>query len=127
MTRSSLASLWLILCLSISNGAQAGGTYLTGSQLKSVIKGQVIHLSTGLGTMPIHYRSNGTMAGSSPKLAKFVGHSSDNGRWWVRGRQLCQKWKRLFEGRSICYRVRKSGRTIYWNGGGHSGSAFLSR
>ena len=117
---------FLLISFLFTGNVQARNTVLKGQVLKTASQGLVLNLSTNYGTLPIRYRANGTMSGNSAKIAKLVGYSSDRGRWWVSGSRLCQKWRKLFDGRSICYRISKSGNRIRWSGGGRSGSATLS-
>ena len=122
MCRSILTAL--VILFALSNYANAAT--LRGGNLKSTLQGRVLNLATQVGTLPIRYRANGTMSGNSAKIAKYVGFSNDRGRWWVSGAKLCQKWQKLFDRKTICYRLSKSGNNISWSGGGRSGSARLS-
>lgn len=103
---------------------------LSGEKLQRAISGKTIHLHTPVGTsIPIRYRSNGTMVGkSSMQLAALAGESvnKDRGRWWVRKGQLCQKWRNWSDGRAYCYKLRVRGNSVSWTrSDGESGTARL--
>jgi hypothetical protein len=111
--------------------ASDGHKTLTGKSLRSAISGKTIHLHTPVGsTVPIRYRPNGTMTGSSSaSLAALAGEkvTKDRGRWWVSNSQLCQKWRNWSDGRSYCYKLSVNGSSVYWTrSDGRSGTARLS-
>lgn len=111
--------------------ASDGHKALSGEKLRSAVSGKTIHLHTPVGsTVPIRYRANGTMVGSSSKsLAALAGEkvSKDRGRWWVRNSQLCQQWNNWSEGRSYCYRLSVNGNSVRWSrSDGATGTARLS-
>ena len=125
MYKTFLTAFIILFGVSVSSIANA--KTLTGDYLKSTLQGRVLNLSTQLGALPIRYEADGTMSGKSKKMAKFMGFSADQGRWWVSGGKLCQKWKKLFDKRTICYRLNRVGKKIRWSGGGRSGYAHLSK
>ncbi|MFM1816887.1 MAG: hypothetical protein RLZ98_3582 [Pseudomonadota bacterium] len=70
-----------------------------------------------MGSLPIRYRANGTMAGSvGVMLSNYTGSKSDTGKWWITGNRLCQKWSKWLDGRSHCYTMRKVGdKRVSWS------------
>ncbi|MBX2806125.1 MAG: hypothetical protein KTR19_09150 [Hyphomicrobiales bacterium] len=111
--------------------ASDGHKALSGSNLRSAISGKTIHLHTPIGsTVPIRYRSNGTMTGKSSKsLATLAGEkvTKDRGRWWVSKSQLCQKWQNWSDGRAYCYKLSVNGTSVRWTrNDGRRGTARLS-
>lgn len=100
---------------------------LSGDALRKTIAGKTVIMTMNLGSLPITYRSNGTMSASSSAIGMVTGIPSDSGRWWVSGRNLCQKWKKWFEGRQFCHAMSKKGGTLYWvRNDGLSGSATVN-
>jgi hypothetical protein len=91
---------------------------LTGEKLRKAVSGKTVYLMTPIGAeIPIHYRPNGSIQGStSASLAMLGGESvsSDTGRWWVVGEQLCQQWENWSDRRSYCYRFRIAGGAVQW-------------
>ena len=72
---------------------------LTGAQIRETITGAVIHMHTPLGTVvPVKYAEDGSLSGRAGSVAFFLGAAKDRGKWWVKGRQLCQKWSVWFRG-----------------------------
>jgi hypothetical protein len=111
--------------------AEKASTVLTGSRLKEAVSGKVIYLMTPIGAeIPIRYRANGTMTGSSSKsLAALGGEkvSTDTGRWWIVREQLCQQWKNWADSRSHCYKLRTDGGRVTWKrSDGQSGTARIA-
>lgn len=103
---------------------------LTGRELQKAVSGKTVYLKTPVGAeVPVRYRPNGTMAGvSSASLAALAGEqvSADTGRWWVRRAELCQQWSSWSNGRTLCYKLRVSGRQVAWSrNDGETGAARL--
>ena len=120
-----------LLALSGSAFAEETATILTGPKLKQAVSGKTIYVMTPLGTeIPIRYRPDGTMLGSSSaSLAALGGESvsSDIGRWWVVREQLCQQWKNWASSRSHCYKLRTTGTNVSWKrNDGESGTARIA-
>lgn len=115
-----------------SGFVMAGQSPMSGADIKKVIGGRMVYLSTPLGTeLPIHYRKNGTMFGKGGRLARYLsdsGNATDLGRWWVSGSSLCQKWRTWLEGRKQCFSLKMAGKTVFWRShDGKSGKARLGK
>jgi hypothetical protein len=100
---------------------------LEGDQIRGLVAGKTVLLSTPYGLeLPLRYRANGVVAGdvSGFTLAKMFA-PKEEGRWWVDGSRLCQQWKSWYDGKTLCFTIRKTGdRTIDWvRQDGYSGSA----
>lgn len=132
MKLTSVGIVLVGITLFAVGSAAADPFVLSGDVLRRAISGKTVYLKTALGIeFPIRYRRNGTMSVKSSGVAKIVqagGFASDRGVWWVRNDKLCQRWKKWLGGRSICFELKRSGKTVYWrsNGGG-SGTARISR
>jgi hypothetical protein len=98
-----------------SGGAQAGP--LSGEEIKSLIGGKRVYLSTPLRIeLPLYYKSKGTVVGniSGFSFARLFA-PSEAGRWWVEGARLCQKWPTWYKGKQFCFTISKIGDTrIAW-------------
>jgi hypothetical protein len=94
-------------------------TLLSGNKLKEAVSGKTVYISTPIGAeIPVRYRPNGTILGStSASLAALGGEkvSSDKGRWWVVREKLCQQWENWSDGRSHCYKLRTAGASVQWS------------
>jgi len=117
-----------LLTLSSSAFAAPDSTLLTGPKLKEALSGKTIYLMTPIGAeIPIRYRPNGTMLGSSSATLAALGGeqvTADKGRWWVVREQLCQQWSNWSDGRSHCYKLRTAGSAVTWRrNDGTSGTA----
>jgi hypothetical protein len=104
------------------------GVLLTGKRLQEAVSGKTVYIQTPIGAeIPIRYNPNGQMTGvSSTQLAALAGEevNADKGRWWVRRAELCQQWNKWSEGHTHCYKLRTSGKTVYWTrNDGKSGTA----
>ena len=127
-------TVFVTALLAMSCSAFAGeevATVLTGSRLKEAVSGKTIYLMTPIGSeIPIRYKPDGTMSGSSsPSLAALAGESvsADTGRWWVVREQLCQQWKNWADSRSHCYKLRSTGSNVVWKrNDGQSGTARIA-
>jgi hypothetical protein len=115
-------------CLCAANVASAQTAGLSGQEIRDLITGAAVEIDTPLGTkLPIHYAADGRLSGQARELASYLGASADTGRWWINSDQLCHKWNRWFDSEPQCLRLRKEGRTIYWqNYDGNSGTAMIT-
>jgi hypothetical protein len=101
---------------------------MDSSALRKAVAGKTVHLTTPMGSLPINYRTNGTMSGKSGILASYVGSERDRGRWWVVADKLCQRWNTWLSGKSYCFRLRQQGATVHWTrNDGLSGVAMIAR
>ena len=129
--RRVCAVLTGVTLLTISNVA-ADPFVLSGDALRRAVSGKTVYLKTTFGIeFPIRYRRNGTMSLNKSVVAKIAqagGFANDRGVWWVRDDRLCQRWKKWLGGRSVCFELKRDGKTVYWrsNSGG-SGTARIGR
>jgi hypothetical protein len=131
MSKSTIVTAIVLSC-GIAFGAMADPILLTGKSLANAVSGRTIFIQTPIGEeVAVRYRPNGTMVGnSSAQLAFLAGESvkSDNGRWWIRREQLCQKWESWSKGRKYCYKLHVSGQKVRWSrSDGKTGTARLDR
>lgn len=122
-----ILSIALLLIAPVNS---AGADALGEREIKSVIAGQTVLLSTGYGfSLPLHYGRDGNVTGdgTGTMLGRFFA-PKETGRWWVENDRLCQQWPSWYEGRTFCFTVRKTGsRTIEWRrDDGYSGTARIS-
>ena len=129
--RKSVFVMALLALSSSALAAETASTILAGGRLKEAVSGKTIYLMTPIGAeIPIRYKPNGTMQGSSSKsLAALAGEkvSTDTGRWWIVREQLCQQWKNWSDSRSHCYKLRTTGGGVTWKrNDGQSGTARIA-
>lgn len=107
--------------------ANAAETALYGDALRQAVIGKTVFLNISGFELPIQYASNGTMRGSMGTIAAAFSRgdgSSDRGKWWVDGDQLCQKWSVWMEGNTYCYKLSQSGSQVRWvRNDGRAGTA----
>jgi hypothetical protein len=121
-----------IICIVGSSAALASATVaetpmLTGEAIKATISGRTVHMHTPVGTIPVVYRSNGTMIGIAKDMALYTGQERDKGTWWISGDRLCQRWQAWLDGQQHCVSIRISGQTFHWvSTDGRKGSATIS-
>ena len=113
--------------LLLSNDVFSNTRDLTTGEIRRTITGALIHMHTPIGTVvPVKYAADGTLSGEAGAVAFFLGSATDRGKWWVKDRQLCQKWNVWFRGKARCIRVKRVGRKFYWRDGkGESGTATI--
>jgi hypothetical protein len=107
--------------------ANAAETTLSGDALRQAVVGKTVFLKISGFELPIQYSSNGTMRGSMGTIAAAFSRgdgSSDRGKWWVDGDQLCQKWSVWMERDTYCYKLSQNGSQVRWvRNDGRSGTA----
>lgn len=117
-----------LVSFAATTGARADSSALSGSLLHQAVAGKTVSISSPVGTIPVKYRMNGTMSGSSTALAAVTGSARDSGRWWVSGDKLCQRWNTWLDAKTHCVTLRRSGATLHWAASdGRTGVASVSR
>lgn len=123
--RAALASA-LLSALSLNAGG-AAAEQLDGPEIKKMIAGRTVLLSTPFGiALPLRYRTDGVVVGDVSGIsAASMFTPKEEGRWWVKDDSLCQKWPSWYKGRQFCFKITSLGeRRISWlRDDGASGTA----
>lgn len=101
----------MVACLACAVGTAQASTPVEGDAIRQLISGKRIYLAAPIGgEFPLYYRADGHVDGSGEAvgLGRFL-KPNDTGRWWVDGRNLCQKWQSWYEGRTICFTLTALG------------------
>lgn len=118
----------VFVCVAAAAAGAARADVLAGAALRESIAGKTVLMSMSLGSLPIAYRANGTMSAQSQAVGLATGVSKDTGRWWISGKNLCQKWQKWFSGQQYCHAMSRSGATLRWvRNDGLSGTAKVLR
>jgi hypothetical protein len=100
---------------------------LSGDELRKTVSGKTVYLRISGFELPIRYFPGGSMVGGMGGVAATVAlgeSTSDRGKWWVSGSQLCQRWSSWMEGKTYCYKLTRQGNSVTWvRNDGRSGSA----
>ena len=108
----------------------SAATTLSGDALRGAITNKTVFLKISGFELPIQYSSRGTMKGSMSTIAAAFASgdgSSDRGKWWVEGNQLCQRWSSWMEGQTYCYRLSRNGPHVRWvRNDGRTGTARIA-
>ena len=95
----------------------ANASPMTASDIQSEIVGHRVYLATPFGgEFPLNYRPSGTVDGNGEAvgLGRFV-QPEDEGRWWIDGNKLCQRFETWYDGSTLCFDLTKTGdRTLIW-------------
>ncbi|MCY0094975.1 hypothetical protein [Hoeflea ulvae] len=104
------------LCVAMAPAA-LGADWLAGAELKGFVNGKRVYLATPFGgEFPLNYQPSGVVSGdgTSLGLGKFLA-PKENGRWWVKGENLCQQWPTWYDGKATCFRIEKTGdQSLNW-------------
>jgi hypothetical protein len=116
-----------LAALSISQLAFATAGPLSGEQIKSLIGGKQVYLSTPLRIeLPLYYGANGSVTGNISKFSMASMFApKETGRWWVQGSQLCQQFPTWYKGKRFCFTIEQTGANkIAWTrDDGYAGKA----
>lgn len=127
MLKTVIATAAAALSLSAPLMAAAAETTLSGEALRQAVSGKTVYLKISGFELPIQYSARGTMKGSMSTVAAAFARgdgSSDSGKWWVAGDQLCQKWTSWMDGNTYCYKLSQNGSAVRWvRHDGRSGTA----
>ena len=127
MNRPCAATIIAIAFLAGEASAQP----LSGDELKAAIAGRHIYLAIPFGgEFPLHYRPNGRVDGISPKsLLARLDPTTDSGKWWVEGKNLCQQWQVWYRQARYCFTIELTGpKSLNWTrNDGLSGTARIGQ
>lgn len=120
-----------LLGLSAGAGAAEESGTLSGPEVRALISGEVVKLDTPFGlSLPLYYRADGTVKGdiSGFSMAGMLAPRED-GRWWIDGNRMCQKWPSWYDGKTACFTIRKlgPGRIGWLRDDGTAGTAQMGR
>jgi hypothetical protein len=113
MTFRALAATAAVFA-SLASPSLAEFRVLDRTALLEAVSGKTVTLETDVGTIPISFKSDGTMIGRTQTMANWLGRSFDQGTWWIENDKLCQKWKLWLDGRSYCFTIRQNGQKVQW-------------
>ena len=115
----------ILLVSAFNHGAAAQD--LSGSEIKKLISGEQVYLSTPFGVeLPLNYKTNGEVTGNVSGIsAASMFTPKETGKWWIEGARLCQQWPTWYKGRKFCFTIQQTGEnTISWlRDDGASGTA----
>ena len=121
---ATLAALALGAPLTETAAAEAA---LAGDVLRKTVSGKTVYLKISGFELPIRYSAAGSMTGSMSMVAAALArgeNASDRGKWWISGNQLCQRWTSWMDGKSYCYKLTLTGKSVRWvRNDGRSGTA----
>ena len=107
--------------------ADAATASLAGDALRKAVSGKTVYLNVSGFELPIRYAPGGSMTGSMSTVAAALARgdgASDRGKWWIAGDQLCQRWTSWMDGKSYCYQLTLTGKSVRWvRNDGRSGTA----
>jgi hypothetical protein len=129
-TAAGLMALMLGSTIAAAEAAEPRNAALSGDALRKAVSGKVVSLKISGFELPIRYSAGGTMRGSMStvmaSLARGDG-ATDNGKWWIEGNQLCQRWTSWMDGKSYCYKFTVNGNSVQWvRNDGRSGTARIA-
>ena len=110
--KSMKSATVVVLSLAMFLPITAQADVLNPTQIKQTVVGKRFLLATRFGIeFPLVYKSNGSVAGdgSGTGLGKFFA-PKETGKWWIKGRELCQKFPTWYDGRTQCFTLEKIGR-----------------
>ena len=113
-----------------TSGSGAFAERLDQKEIVDFIGGKKVLLATGYGIeFPMYYRANGSVTGDGEgtTLGKFFA-PKETGRWWVDGSQMCQQFPTWYDGKPLCFELKRTGDTtmIWYREDGKKGTARIS-
>jgi hypothetical protein len=130
MFKTALIALATFATLALSappSETAAAKVALAGDMLRKAVSGKTVYLKISGFELPIRYSAGGSMRGSMSTVAAALARgdgASDRGSWWISGDQLCQRWTSWMDGKSYCYKLTLTGKSVRWvRNDGRSGTA----
>jgi hypothetical protein len=104
------APIGALLALIMSAGT-AIAEELDGPAVKKLISGNTVRLNTPFGiALPLRYRADGVVVGDVSGIsAASMFAPKEEGRWWIEGGALCQRWPTWYKGRQFCFTITALG------------------
>ena len=91
---------------------------LDADDIREKVTGKRIYLAAPLGgEFPLFYRKDGRVDGSGEAVGLGrLARPTDNGRWWISGNRLCQRWQTWYDGKQMCFQlITLGGDKLRWN------------
>jgi hypothetical protein len=122
-----IKTLAALVALSVAQPLFASAGPLSGEEIKALIGGKQVYLSTPIRIeLPLYYGANGTVTGniSGFSMASMFA-PKETGRWWVEGSKMCQQFPTWYKGKRFCFTIEQQGvGKIGWTrDDGYSGKA----
>ena len=116
----------LVIQFGLAGSTLAEPSKLTGEALRKAVSGRTVLIATAIGSLPIRYKSNGTMTGQAPAFVASLGTERDRGRWWIADDRLCQRWYRWLAAKRYCFKLQHVRGIVHWlRDDGLSGTATI--
>ena len=116
----------LVIQFGLAGSTLAEPSKLTGEALRQAVSGRTVLIATAIGSLPIRYKSNGTMTGQAPAFVASLGTERDRGRWWIADDRLCQRWYRWLAAKRYCFKLQHVRGIVHWlRDDGLSGTATI--
>ena len=116
----------LVIQFGLAGSTLAEPSKLTGEALRQAVSGRTVLIATAIGSLPIRYKSNGTMTGQAPAFVASLGTEIDRGRWWIADDRLCQRWYRWLAAKRYCFKLQHVSGIVHWlRDDGLSGTATI--
>ncbi|MDA7949577.1 MAG: hypothetical protein MPJ78_19150 [Hyphomicrobiaceae bacterium] len=106
-----------LLCALGAGATHAESHNLEGAALEKAVAGKIVYMSDSAGTVPIHYKADKTMSGKLQMVTAVLAVTApkrDQGKWWVQGDRLCQRWNRWLDAKTHCYKLKRDGNNVLW-------------
>lgn len=120
-----------IVFLSLMFNNPASAQALTGQEIKKLISGYTVKLSTPFGvSLPLFYSENGVVTGDVSGIsAASLFAPKEQGKWWIQDNSMCQQWPSWYKRRRFCFQITVIGdNKIQWlRDDGASGTAIIVR
>ena len=116
----------LVIQFGLAGSTLAEPSKLTGEALRQAVSGRTVLIATAIGSLPIRYKSNGTMTGQAPAFFASLGTERDRGHWWIADDRLCQRWYRWLAAKRYCFKLQHVSGIVHWlRDDGLSGTATI--
>jgi len=116
----------LVIQFGLAGSTLAEPSKLTGEALRQAVSGRTVLIATAIGSLPIRYKSNGTMTGQAPAFVASLGTERDRGRWWIADDRLCQRWYLWLAAKRYCFKLQHVRGIVHWlRDDGLSGTATI--
>ncbi len=120
-------ALAALILAGVASSVPASAAELRAEDIRREIIGRHVFLAVPLGgEFPLNYFPDGRVNGDGEAVGLGrLAQPKDEGRWWIAGDRLCQRFKAWYDGKPMCFVLTRigNGQVAWLRDNGETGTA----